>query len=125
MTVKGETSRLGDAMGSALIFAMLFLVMVSPQASAHKAHSGQDYSRFQRKNGGSCCNNQDCRPVEYRYRSDGKVEMYPDGRVVVVPSESINEQHSDDGQAHWCGILMPNNATTFCAILPLQLSESP
>jgi hypothetical protein len=93
-------------------------------ASAHDAASGQDYSRFRQPNGASCCDGRDCRPVAYQLRPDGSVVMFPDGRAVVVERDRLNSRSSDDGQAHWCGIVIPGgSAMTFCAILPRQLTR--
>lgn len=47
--------------------------------------------------------------------------MYPDGQPVVVPQRRIIEKRSEDGLAHWCGVLGVNgSAKTHCAILPMQ-----
>lgn len=93
---------------------------------AHEAVTGQDYSKFRQRNGASCCSGQDCRPVRYQIRPDGAVVMFPNDRPVVVPQNRLNEQFSDDGFAHWCGVIAPGgNAYTFCAILPRQMTELP
>lgn len=93
-------------------------------ASAHRADSGQDYSKFRQRNGTSCCNGEDCRPVRYQVRPDGSVVMFPNGQPVVVMPQLLNEQPSDDGHAHWCGLILPGGlAQTYCAILPRQMTR--
>jgi hypothetical protein len=90
-------------------------------AAAHTSQTGQDYTPFRRPDGTSCCNNQDCRPVQYQMMPDGRVYMYPDGRVILVPPHLVMRRPSDDGNAHWCGIVLSTgDAATFCAILPPQ-----
>ena len=103
--------------------ALVATVSVYAAAFAHEAPSGQDYTKFRQPNGTSCCNGHDCRPVDFRLHPDGTVTMFPEGQTVVVPRQLLNEQPSDDGLAHWCGIVMPGGGIrTFCAILPRQTS---
>jgi hypothetical protein len=95
-------------------------------AVAHDSHTGQDYTKYRQRNGASCCNGHDCRPTRYEVRSDGAVVMFPEGRAVSVPGDRVNQKPSDDGMAHWCGVLHRNGeATTFCAILPVQSASRP
>lgn len=47
--------------------------------------------------------------------------MYPEGQPVEVPRYRILKEKSEDGRAHWCGIVGRNGtAITRCAILPMQ-----
>ena len=97
---------------------------IATSAEAHRAASGQDYSKYRQKNGASCCDGRDCRPAGYSVRPDGSVVMFPDGRGVVVEQRQLNEKPSDDGRAHWCGVMLPGgNPVTFCAILPRQMTR--
>lgn len=107
-----------------LAMACVLVCICAVPAVGHQADGGQDYSKFRQRNGSSCCNAQDCRPVRYQVRPDGSVLMFPDGQPVVVVPQLLNEQPSDDGHAHWCGLLMPGGlAQTFCAILPRQMTR--
>jgi hypothetical protein len=95
-------------------------------AAAHEAETGQDYSKFRQRNGSSCCSDQDCRRVRYQVRPDGAVVMYPNDQPVIVPQNLLNERYSDDGYAHWCGLIVPGRgAYTYCAILPRQMTQLP
>jgi hypothetical protein len=88
---------------------------------AHVGETGQDYGVFRRPDGTSCCNNRDCRPVQWRTTPDGRLYMFPEGRQVYIPPHLVIRRPSDDGNAHWCGIVMSTGDTaTFCAILPPQ-----
>jgi hypothetical protein len=99
----------------------LIVAAGGPAPRAHVSSTGQDYSAFRRPDGTSCCNNLDCRPVEYRTTADGRLFMFPDGRQVYIPPHLVIRRPSDDGHAHWCGIVLSTGDTaTFCAILPPQ-----
>ena len=104
-----------------LVTSFLAMSIMGCSAQAHTAPTGQNYEKFKRLNGSSCCNNQDCRPTRYVYDEHGALIMYPDGRPVVIPRRLLNQSPSDDGNAHWCGLVdSSGTAHTFCAILPLQ-----
>jgi hypothetical protein len=104
----------------ALMLVLLVLASSRP-LRAHVGETGQDYGVFRRPDGTSCCNNKDCRPVQWRTTPDGRLYMFPEGRQVYVPPNLIINRPSDDGNAHWCGIVMSTGDTaTFCAILPPQ-----
>ncbi|HWB44041.1 MAG TPA: hypothetical protein VG900_01250 [Hyphomicrobiaceae bacterium] len=92
---------------------------------AHRAVTGQDYTKYRQRNGMSCCSGHDCRPAKYEIRKDGTIVMFPDGRAVVIPADRVNQLPSDDGLGHWCGLLnRDGSATTFCAILPSRTAQS-
>lgn len=98
--------------------------VIATSAVAHRATSGQDYSKYRQQNGASCCDGKDCRPVDYMVRPDGSVIMFPEGRGIVVEQRQLNEKSSEDGRAHWCGVLAPSGSPiTFCAILPRQMTR--
>src|SRR5262249_21459283 len=106
-----------------LTCAVMGACLSSPQA--HEAQSGQDYTKYHQRNGMSCCRGHDCRPTPYELRRDGRVVMFPEGRAVSIPGDRVTQDPSDDGLAHWCGVLHRNGgATTFCAILPLHAANS-
>ena len=106
----------------ALTSALLGAGLCFPQA--HEAQTGQDYTKYRQRNGMSCCSGHDCRPARYELKPDGSVVMYPEGRPVSIPGDRVTQDPSDDGLAHWCGVLHGNgSATTFCAILPLHAAS--
>ena len=106
----------------ALTSVLLGAGLCFPQA--HEAQTGQDYTKYRQRNGMSCCSGHDCRPARYELKPDGSVVMYPDGRAVSIPGDRVTQDPSDDGLAHWCGVLHGNgSATTFCAILPLHAAS--
>ncbi|HSR82513.1 MAG TPA: hypothetical protein VLL28_17210 [Hyphomicrobiaceae bacterium] len=106
----------------ALTSALLGAGLCFPQA--HEAQTGQDYTKYRQRNGMSCCSGHDCRPARYELKPDGSVVMYPEGRAVSIPGDRVTQDPSDDGLAHWCGVLHGNgSATTFCAILPLHAAS--
>jgi hypothetical protein len=106
-------------MVATLTSAIMGACLSCPQA--HEAQTGQDYTKYRQRNGVSCCGGQDCRPTRYELRPDGSLVMFPEGRAVSIPGDRVTQDPSDDGLAHWCGVLHRNGgATTFCAILPLH-----
>ena len=48
------------------------------------------YSHLRDEGGGSCCDNQDCRPALYRLTGHG-VQMFVDQQWINVPVTSVNE----------------------------------
>ena len=82
--------------------------------------------------GGSCCNDTDCRPAQYRLRPAG-VEMLVNGRWIAVPADKIlyRALAGDTGKTgggHWCGADYDADLgvyyTTRCAILPPQSASA-
>ena len=93
-------------------------------SQAHESHTGQDYTKYRQRNGMSCCSGHDCQPTRYEVKSDGALVMFPQGRPVSIPGDRVTLMPSDDGLAHWCGVLhRDGGVTTFCAILPLQAAS--
>ena len=110
----------------ALFCSLAALLLTVSPGYAHKAASGQDYSKYRQPNGMSCCNDEDCRPVDYSLGLDGKLLMYPGGRRIEVPRSLVNPLASEDGKGHWCGILSESgDVMTFCAILPQNMAGTP
>jgi hypothetical protein len=84
------------------------------------AHAHDIYTDLVGRDGGSCCNGKDCKPAPYRMTAAG-VEMFVDGRWVLVPEDVIQYRTlpGDTGETaggHWCGL--ENYDATYCAILP-------
>jgi hypothetical protein len=115
---------------SALISALLAVSLPLP-SQAHDI-----YSHLRDSWGNSCCNDQDCRPVPYRFIS-GHWQMFVNWRWIDVPDHTIQyraipEDTGETGGGHWCGFVMtpPSEEdldpvyTTLCAILPPQAAEA-
>jgi hypothetical protein len=78
------------------------------------------YTDLIARDGGSCCNGKDCKPAPYRMTTAG-VEMFVDGRWVLIPEDVIQYRTlpGDTGETaggHWCGL--ERYDATYCAILP-------
>jgi len=70
----------------------------------HHEHHGR-YKDWQRKGGkGSCCSDEDCRPVRARLEDDGWVVWIPEfGRWIPVPDFAVGEpDRFGDGRSHVC-----------------------
>ena len=106
--------------GCVLITGLFFASL----AQAHVSSTGQDYMKFRQKSGLPCCDGKDCRPTRYHLNGDGSAVMFPEGRRVEIPRGDLHQERSEDGHAHWCGVVYPNGEIkTFCAILPLQTAS--
>ena len=93
------------------------------------------YSHLRDEGGGSCCDNQDCRPAVYRFTASG-VQMFVDQRWIDVPDERIQYRAllgdtGETGGGHWYGsTYQPDfgNPTTVymtkCAVLPPQSASA-
>jgi hypothetical protein len=93
------------------------------------------YSHLRDEGGGSCCDDQDCRPALYRFTARG-VQMYVDQQWIKVPNERIQYRalpgdRGETGGGHWCGSTyepIPSPVeilhTTTCAILPPQAASA-
>lgn len=64
----------------ALLLASTLLAL---PAAAHDV-----YGRWQRPTGGSCCSNQDCRPVQACRADDGGIGALVDGRCFGLPEQA-------------------------------------
>jgi len=83
-----------------------------PAASLAQARSGHDafhpwYRGLLSPEGESCCNEEDCHPVEGRFVAEGAegavdLEILINGRWVRVPRDRILPQPSPDGGVHAC-----------------------
>jgi hypothetical protein len=92
------------------------------------------YSHLVDEVGASCCDDQDCRPVPYRFIAIG-VQMFVDKLWINVPSDRIQYRSlpgdtGETGGGHWCGSAyepdFSNVGTLYmtkCAILPPQSAD--
>lgn len=93
-------------MGLVLIAAAAALLIGWGAARAHDGYENWT----QPDNGGSCCNDHDCRPVRASQDLNGQWTAWVEGREVPVPPNKIMRRPSPDGRSHWCGAGM----TTYC-----------
>ena len=115
--------------------AMAFLlagVMTGPAAAQQSGHDQHHsiYEAWQRPDGkGSCCNNFDCRPVQFRDGADG-IEIKIDelgGAWHKAPMQSILPFGSFNAEAHACykivGCRSPGGCQPhfFCVVLPMSM----
>jgi hypothetical protein len=118
-------------MSSRTAFVVAVLITnLPPPTLAHDI-----YSHLRDEGGGSCCNDQDCRPALYRLTARG-VQMYVDQEWINVPNERIQYRAlpGDRGETwggHWCGsVYEPDFSNlgglymTKCAILPPQAASA-
>ncbi|ANY83649.1 hypothetical protein BB934_35955 (plasmid) [Microvirga ossetica] len=66
--------------------AFVVAVLVASLPLPIQAHD--IYSHLRDEGGGSCCDNQDCRPALYRFTARG-VQMFVDQQWINVPNERI------------------------------------
>jgi hypothetical protein len=117
---------------SALLSATLVNLLLPAQAH-------DIYSHLMDRQGHSCCDERDCRPVPYRTTAGG-VKMLVNGRWIDVPDHTIQYRAlpgdtGETGGGHWCGFVdtppteptkddLEPVYTTRCAILPPQATEA-
>ena len=84
------------------------------------------YSPLKDEFGGSCCDDQHCRPAPYRVTATG-VQMLVAGAWIAVPRNKIQYRAlagdtGETGGGHWCGIIYDRVIgrvyLTVCAVLP-------
>ena len=118
--------------------AIAFLIAAAagaPAASQSDPHSGHDlnhslYEAWQRPDGkGSCCNNQDCRPVTYRDGTNGveiKIQELG-GTWHQAPMSAILPFGSFNADAHACYTMIGCRTKEgcrphfFCVVLPMAM----
>ncbi len=86
------------------------------------AHNG--YESWQRNDGkGSCCNNQDCRPVQWR-DAKGEIEIQiPElgGAWRPAPRATILPFSSPDDRGHACYLMENGQPRFLCVALPTNM----
>jgi hypothetical protein len=105
------------------------MLLGSLAVSAHVSDKGMDYEKYKNRDGGSCCNDQDCRPaadfVDTHESGQPVVRLLIDGIWITVARYHVNSASATDGRAHWCGALEMNDnkpaaaqPDPICVILP-------
>lgn len=70
------------------------------------------YTHWQTENGGSCCNEKDCRQAQIRYEQ-GRLQVLHEGEWLDVPREAVRPYESPDGASHACIM----GKTVLCVVL--------
>lgn len=80
----------------------------------HTQYHAEFYSKWTQENGGSCCNNADCAPLDdARFRVRGEqVEVLIESEWVQVPREKIRPFVAPDMNSHLCHI----GTTIYCFV---------
>lgn len=114
-----RSARACFAVFSVCALALALLLAIAAAVAPARAH--EPYSGWQRPDGkGSCCNNQDCRPVAHRDTAGG-VEVRIDelgGAWHKVPLGAVLPFGSPDDRAHACYSLTGRAPHFFCVALP-------
>lgn len=114
----------------ALQLAILFFTLLAKGASAEPhppqgfhGHGHDELHHWYRTlrdwKGRPCCNGQDCRPTQARYRK-GRIEVLVDGQWTRVPKHKILPNSSPDMRAHVCSPGPRSNyprGFVFCVVL--------
>lgn len=87
---------------SIVLVAGIWITRHSRAADHHPMHV--EYQKWQRPGGGgSCCNNEDCRPVRAYMDDDGSWRVWLDGVWRYVPlSAVLPTDLAGDGRNHAC-----------------------
>ena len=101
----------------AILLAMVVIIAMMASKVRAQEHSmehmqGHDkyhqefYSKWQMKNGGSCCNDADCSPLDDKYlrTTNEDVEVFIDNEWVKVTPDQIRPYAAPDAQSHLCHI---------------------
>jgi hypothetical protein len=108
-------------------FRLVFAVLIGLYATPIQAHD--IYADVKNQEGATCCNNRDCRPVEYRVRASG-VQMLIHNSWRTIPADKVEYRllDGDTGQTnggHWCGEYKQGSGwilfRTYCAFVPPNL----
>lgn len=102
--------------------------LVLAQDHSHEGEVGRFYEGWKSPNNRmpdgsrniSCCNKQDCAPVENVRRFDGQLQMQrkSDGQWLTIPPEKLEHNYDDardspDGFSHMCSM----HGNVYCAVL--------
>lgn len=70
--------------------------------------------------GHDCCNNKDCRPVNWRLGKEGNLEIEVAVNLWITPNPYAELKNINDpsGRAHWCGEVYGTLIHTFCYLPP-------
>jgi hypothetical protein len=93
---------------TAVFLAILILALIIIRAILPKAHAHDFYTGWQmpHKPGKSCCNKQDCEPVQGRKDDDGSYHALIEGQWRATPKEIILDpakpENKSPGGYHAC-----------------------
>jgi hypothetical protein len=97
-SVKGRSGRPGKAYRYTGLLSLLLTAQCCQSAGAHDLYTG-----LQRPDvGGSCCNNQDCRPTSMCVLPEGKEGINATWGCIPVPYSKVVGMASPDGRPHIC-----------------------
>ena len=103
--------------------ALLAATFVSP-ASAHSWYTG-----LRSPTGIPCCNDRDCRPVDYRLNAQtGHEEIAANGGWYPIEQDKVLAYSSPDGNAHACWATRsasPPSSASSCPAWPSSTSLAP
>jgi hypothetical protein len=100
--------------GSPFLVATLLAATFVTPASAHSWYTG-----LRSPSGIPCCNDRDCRPVDYRLNAQtGREEIEANGGWFPVEQDKVLAYSSPDGNAHACWGNQIGKPAFLCIILP-------
>lgn len=113
---------IGHTVASLIVGVSAISMVYAEDKAGHAKHHNDFYSTLKVPGKGySCCNDKDCRPVQYRHTSAG-LEMLIEGRWIRPPQDRIMVRDTPDNGGHWCGqergMLGGGQPHTICAVIP-------
>jgi hypothetical protein len=100
--------------GLPFLAATLLAATLASPASAHSWYTG-----LRSPSGIPCCNDRDCRPVDYRLNAQtGREEISANGGWYAVEQDKVLAYSSPDGNAHACWGNQIGKPAFLCIILP-------
>lgn len=87
-----------------ILFAILALTFIV--FSPEMGYTHDQYHDWKRPDSNiSCCDNQDCKPVNWRINRQAQLELEvaPGEWIVPPPNAEIKNKVDPKGEAHWCG----------------------
>lgn len=98
---------------------VLVAMIVATAASAFPADSHEWYMGLRSPSGAPCCNERDCRPVDYRINRDtGREEIQANGAWYPVEYDKVLPFSSPDGGYHACWGNAAGRPDFRCIMLP-------